>query len=54
VPEATIGQRITRAKRKITEAGIPYRIPTDAERRAPAFTTNPAQHALLVERLSWS
>ncbi|GAA2639682.1 DUF6596 domain-containing protein [Actinomadura fulvescens] len=27
VPEATVGQRITRAKRKITEAGIPYRIP---------------------------
>lgn len=31
VPEATIAQRITRAKRKITEAGIPYRIPADAE-----------------------
>ena len=27
VPEATVGQRITRAKRKITQAGIPYRIP---------------------------
>jgi RNA polymerase sigma factor (sigma-70 family) len=31
VPESTVAQRITRAKRKITEAGIPYRIPTDAE-----------------------
>jgi RNA polymerase sigma factor (sigma-70 family) len=27
VPEATVGQRITRAKRKISQAGIPYRIP---------------------------
>jgi RNA polymerase sigma-70 factor (ECF subfamily) len=27
VPESTVGQRITRAKRKISEAGIPYRIP---------------------------
>lgn len=31
VPEATVAQRITRAKRKITEAGIPYRIPDDDE-----------------------
>ncbi|MEU5876388.1 sigma-70 family RNA polymerase sigma factor [Spirillospora sp. NPDC047279] len=31
IPESTVGQRITRAKRKITEAGIPYRIPSDAE-----------------------
>jgi RNA polymerase sigma-70 factor (ECF subfamily) len=28
VPEATVAQRITRAKRKIADAGIPYRIPT--------------------------
>ena len=27
VPESTVAQRITRAKRKITDAGIPYRIP---------------------------
>jgi RNA polymerase sigma-70 factor (ECF subfamily) len=28
VPESTVGQRITRAKRKIGDAGIPYRIPS--------------------------
>jgi RNA polymerase sigma factor (sigma-70 family) len=27
VPESTVGQRITRAKRKIGDAGIPYRVP---------------------------
>ncbi|WBB69182.1 sigma-70 family RNA polymerase sigma factor [Micromonospora sp. WMMD812] len=27
IPEATVGQRITRAKRKVSQAGIPYRIP---------------------------
>jgi RNA polymerase sigma factor (sigma-70 family) len=27
VPESTVAQRITRAKRKIAEAGIPYRVP---------------------------
>ncbi|MGL5809890.1 MAG: RNA polymerase sigma factor [Nocardioides sp.] len=31
VPEATIGQRISRAKRKIATAKIPYRIPPDHE-----------------------
>jgi RNA polymerase sigma factor (sigma-70 family) len=31
VQETTIAQRITRAKRKITEAGIPYRVPDDDE-----------------------
>jgi RNA polymerase sigma factor (sigma-70 family) len=31
VPETTVAQRITRAKRKITEAGIPYRIPDPDE-----------------------
>lgn len=31
VPETTVAQRITRAKRKIADAGIPYRIPVDDE-----------------------
>ncbi|MBO0684418.1 MAG: RNA polymerase sigma factor [Candidatus Dormibacteraeota bacterium] len=31
VPEATIAQRLVRARRKITAAGIPYRIPSEAE-----------------------
>jgi RNA polymerase sigma-70 factor (ECF subfamily) len=30
-PETTVAQRITRAKRKVTDAAIPYRIPSDAE-----------------------
>jgi RNA polymerase sigma factor (sigma-70 family) len=33
VPEATVAQRITRAKRKITAAGIPYRLPAPDELR---------------------
>ncbi|MFI6907023.1 RNA polymerase sigma factor [Nonomuraea sp. NPDC050394] len=31
VPEATVAQRITRAKKKIGEAGIPYRVPAAEE-----------------------
>jgi RNA polymerase sigma-70 factor (ECF subfamily) len=31
VPEATVAQRITRAKRKISDAAIPYRIPSPDE-----------------------
>ncbi|MEU0478748.1 DUF6596 domain-containing protein [Streptosporangium sp. NPDC006013] len=31
VPETTVAQRITRAKRKIGEAAIPYRVPADQD-----------------------
>jgi RNA polymerase sigma factor (sigma-70 family) len=34
VRESTVAQRITRAKQKITDAGIPFRIPTDDELNA--------------------
>jgi RNA polymerase sigma factor (sigma-70 family) len=34
VPETTVAQRITRAKRKIADAGIPYRVPDPEELNA--------------------
>src|SRR6185436_17542774 len=34
VPEATIAQRIVRAKRTLTEAGVPFEVPRGAEREA--------------------
>lgn len=40
VPEPTMGQRISRAKKKISSARIPYRIPADHELpdRLPSVT----------------
>jgi RNA polymerase sigma factor (sigma-70 family) len=69
VPESTVAQRITRAKRKITEAGIPYRVPAAeelAERLAEVLaviyllfnegylaTSGAAQRRDLVDEADW-
>jgi RNA polymerase sigma factor (sigma-70 family) len=34
IPEATMAQRISRAKQKVKSSGLPFRLPTDAERPA--------------------
>jgi RNA polymerase sigma-70 factor (ECF subfamily) len=69
VPEATVAQRITRAKRKITDAGIPYRIPVGDEvtgrldevlmviylvlNEGYLATAEQAQHRDLVDDAEW-
>ncbi|MEJ3747593.1 sigma-70 family RNA polymerase sigma factor [Actinomycetes bacterium KLBMP 9797] len=69
VPESAVARRITRAKRKITDAGIPYRIPGDDElgaRLAQVLTViyllfnegylstaEPAQSRDLVDDAEW-
>jgi RNA polymerase sigma factor (sigma-70 family) len=69
VQETTIAQRITRAKRKITDAGIPYRVPDDDELTARLTevltviyllfnegylaTTGPPQSRDLAEDAEW-
>jgi RNA polymerase sigma-70 factor (ECF subfamily) len=69
VHETTIAQRITRAKRKITDAGIPYRVPGDDELAARLTevltviyllfnegylaTTGPSQSRELAEDAEW-
>jgi len=69
VHETTIARRITRAKRKITDAGIPYRVPGDDELAARLTevlaviyllfnegylaTTGPPQSPDLAEEAQW-
>jgi RNA polymerase sigma-70 factor (ECF subfamily) len=49
VPEATVARRITRAKRKIIDAGIPYRIPADDELNARLIEVLAVIYLLLNE-----
>jgi RNA polymerase sigma-70 factor (ECF subfamily) len=46
VPEATMAKRLTRAKQKIAQAGIPYRVPPDDE--LPARLTGVAATVYLI------
>ena len=49
VPEATVARRITRAKRKIIDAGIPYRIPAEDELSARLIEVLAVIYLLLNE-----
>lgn len=48
VPEATMGQRISRAKKKIASARIPYRIPADHELPDRLATVLQVVHAVIT------
>ncbi len=50
IPESTVGQRITRAKRKIADAGIPYRIPGRPTNSVSAWPRSSTVVYLLIRR----